>query len=361
MVDIIRTRFGIIVEPDDFANDENEIINIEHAVGFEVFAARFESLIEAISPDASEIVALVVEEHRIDHLLGIFLGRQIARTKPLVHFFVAFALCPRRVFGERFFDIANFTGIGFRKEFAERRVIPTAKCLEERRYGHLSLAVYFCRDHPVEIGFEFKPCTAIWNDFRPEKLLSLLVIHRKERARRTNKLTHHYALDTIDNKCPPVGHDWEFTQINFLVFHFAGFLEGECRLGAEWRFIRNILRLRGHLVILRLIKVVFAKPKLKIFIRKIANRIHLFEELFETLVPKPRVRTRQNIDKVGKRHHNAPLEELPRRERRTGTKRVSNLQHLLLFSDRFFFGHRKTLTRPRLPREQKSLPQDGSG
>ena len=103
-------------------------------------------------------------------------------------------------------------------------------------YRHFSFAVNFHADGAVRVGFKFKPGAPVGDDFRPEKFAATVILGGEKNARRPDKLGNNNALNAINNKSPPPGHQRKISQINFLLFYFACFFVGKADLRAQRRF-----------------------------------------------------------------------------------------------------------------------------
>src|SRR3990167_292645 len=101
VVDIVGPAVRIVVETDHFLHDQNEILGIQNTVLLCIQPVDAQTLVQTVAADRAEVIALEVEKHGVDHLLGILFGRQIARPETLVHFAIGFSLIVRRVFEKR--------------------------------------------------------------------------------------------------------------------------------------------------------------------------------------------------------------------------------------------------------------------
>lgn len=308
VVDIVRLAFRIIIEADDFADDENEVVDIQNAVFFLVGTIDFEPLIEPIAADGAEVIALEIEEHAVDHLFGVLLGGEVARTETLVDFAIGFALIGGAIFGEGRLDIVYVALVDIDERLADL-FFHHAERFEERRHGQFTLAVDLHREDAVKVGLDLEPSTAVRDDFRTEELLALLILHGEEHSWGADELGNDDTLDTIDDERTAFGHEGNFAEIDLLLLHFARLLHEENCLRAERRLVGDILVFRDARRVFRLVEVVARQGELQVLAREVTNRIDFVEEFLEAFLPEPIIGGRLHLDEVRQGHGDTVLEE----------------------------------------------------
>ena len=117
MIYVVRFGFGVLVQPNDFFNNQNKIFGPENPVFARQRSLNSEPLVQFIPSDFRQIVPLKTEEHRFNQLFRAINGGQIAGTDSFVNLNKAVGFAFGRIFGQRRGNIIKiFTGtLGFER------------------------------------------------------------------------------------------------------------------------------------------------------------------------------------------------------------------------------------------------------
>ena len=178
-----------------------------------------ELLRQLVAADRRKVVALRVEEQRVEELRCIVLIRRLARTQALVDLDDSLALrldllaiALNRV--EHAWIVAE--------ELDDLLIRIETECADEIRHRHLARAVDADRDDIIRIRLELDPCAAVRDDRRiVEVLAGRIDLLAVVGARRTNELADDDTFCTIDDERTRIGHEREIAHEYFLLFDFA--------------------------------------------------------------------------------------------------------------------------------------------
>ena len=178
-----------------------------------------ELLRQLVAADRSEVVALRIEEQRIEELRRIVLIRRLARTQALVDLDDSLAL--RLDILAITLDRVEHARI-VAEELDDLLIRIETECADEIRYGHLARAVDADRDDVIRIRLELDPRTTV-RDHRciVEVLAGRIDLLAVVGARRANELADDDTLCTIDDERTRIGHEREIAHEDFLLFDFA--------------------------------------------------------------------------------------------------------------------------------------------
>ncbi len=232
---------------------------LESRFRIRVLDAVLELAAELVPPDTRQIVTLIVEEERLDELVGVFGILGLTRPKLLVDLFErVFARLDIAIFFDR---IANDRD-ALRREILEKRkdrvvALPVVAELrpreraDERRDVDLAVLVDPDADRPLGlvvlgavVGFELDPGAAIWDDRRvvrrPGVRIDVLVVVNAGRA---YELADDHALGAVDHKRALVGHEREIAHEDLLVgdaFDFARFGRDQTNAHPQRRAVGHV-------------------------------------------------------------------------------------------------------------------------
>ena len=205
-----------------------------------VLHAVMELAVELVAADAGEIVALLVEEQRLEQLLGVVRIFGLAGTQLLVDLLQrVFAGLDVLVFVDR---VAHERAAVEQRQdrfvgFPVEAEVRTRQGADERRNVDLAVLVDANADRAfglvvlgAVVGLELDPRTAVRNDRRVERGTRVRVdVLAVINARRTDELAHDHALGAVDHERALVRHEREIAHEDLLVRNALDF----ARLGGD--------------------------------------------------------------------------------------------------------------------------------
>ncbi len=219
-----------------------------------VFEAVVELAVELVAPDAGQIVALLVEEQRLEQLLGVVRVLGLARTQLLIDFFEGvFPGLDVLVFLDRIGDQRRsveerqngFVALPIQAE------VRTRERADERRNVDLAVLVDANADRAfgfvvlgAVVGLELDPGAAVGNDRCVERGTGIGVhVAAVVDAGRAHELAHDHALRAVDHERALVGHEREIAHEDLLVgnaLDFARLRGNEAHADAQRRAVRHV-------------------------------------------------------------------------------------------------------------------------
>ena len=178
-----------------------------------------------------------------------------------------------------------------------------AKRADEDRERHLAVLVDADVHHAGGVDLILQPCAAIGDDGGRIGLLSRLVdlggiVH----AGRTNDLGNDNALCTVDHKGSRLGHEREIAHEDVGLLDLARLLVGQADVDLEGCGVVNVALLA---LLHRILGVLVIQGKGNEFDHQIAgivgNRGGIAQNLHQTLVLKPLVGLRLDLDQIRQR------------------------------------------------------------
>ena len=195
---------------------------------------------ELVAADAGEIVALLIEEQRLEQFLGVFRVFGFAGAQLLVDFlervflgldvlvFFEAVRDQRRAVEQRqdrLIGLPVVAHVGPRERANERRRVDLAVLVDANADRTLGLVVL-----RAVVGLELDPSAAVGDDRRVERRPVVGVgVLQEVHARGTHELAHDHALRAVDHERALVGHEREIAHENFLVRDTLDF----ARLGGD--------------------------------------------------------------------------------------------------------------------------------
>ncbi len=155
MINVITvTAFDI--EADNLTNYFHQVIFLHDPGFFVVGSIKTQALVDLVAADSTQIVAVKIEEHCLDHLLGIVNCRQVTGPDTFVDFFETLTDTTGSVFGNSNIDVAQVrVGINIFEKRLNFLITTVTKSPQERCHRDFALAVYLNSDDAVSISFHF--------------------------------------------------------------------------------------------------------------------------------------------------------------------------------------------------------------
>ncbi len=211
---------------DVFVDDDVRLIDAR--VGVTIRDAIVELAVELVAADAREIVALLVEEERLEQLLGVFCVLGLARTELLINLFEGvLARLDVFVFFDRVTDQRAVV-----EQLQDRLIglpivaqLRTRQRADERRDVDLAILIDAHADRALGlivlrsvVGLELDPGAAVRDDRGVERRARVRVdVLAVVDAGRAHELAHDHALGAVDHERALVGHEREVAHEDLLV------------------------------------------------------------------------------------------------------------------------------------------------
>ena len=93
---------------------------------------------------------------------------------------------------------------------------------QQCRHWQFATTVNLDINRAIWCCFKLQPGTATWDHLGTVIVTTSHGVSRKEHTGRADQLADHHALSTIDDKSTALGHPWIITEVDFLLFDFAG-------------------------------------------------------------------------------------------------------------------------------------------
>ncbi len=267
---------------------------------------------ELVAADAREIVALVVEEQRLEQLLGVLGVLGLARTELLVDLlervltrldvviFVERVLDQGRVVEERqnrFVRLPAEAEIGTRERADERRDVDLAVLVDTNADRALGLVVL-----RAVVGLELDPRAAVRNDRRVVRRAVVRVeVFEEVDARRADELRDDHPLGTIDHEGALVGHEREIAHEDLLVgdaLDFARLRRDQADANAQRRRVGHVALAALFDRVLRLAEAVLAELQHEVA-GEILDRGDRRERIGQALADEPLEARLLQFDQIG--------------------------------------------------------------
>ncbi len=214
----------------------------------------FELSAELVAADAREVVALLIEEQRLEQLLGVLRVLGLAGAQLLVDFL------------ERVFlgldVLVFFKAVRDQRRVVEQRQnrliafpmeaqVRTGERAHERCRIDLAILVDANADRALGlvvlrsvVGLELDPGAAIGDDRRVvRRAIVRIAVLQQIDARRTHELAHDHALRAVDHERALVGHEREVAHEDLLVgdaLDFARLRGDEANADAQRRAVGHV-------------------------------------------------------------------------------------------------------------------------
>ena len=264
-----------------------------------------ELLVDLVTADASQVVALRIEEQALEKAAGSVDGGRLARAQTTID------LDESVLTGESGVAVDGaLDDVGLTEQLVDLVVGDgDAECTEEHGGGLLALAVDGDHELVALIDLELEPCTTCRDDLSLVDLLARVHLRGEVDTRRTDELRDDDALGTVDDEGALLGHHGEIAHEDELLFDLARLFVGETHVGQKRRLI-------GHILLAALLDVVRGVAELMLAEADLENMVlaldgtGLLERLAETLVLKALKGIPLNGDEVGELHSLRNLSEV---------------------------------------------------
>ena len=206
-----------------------------------------EALVQLVPADLGQVVALGVEEERVQQVPRVLDRRRLARALLLEHLDQGLVLACRRVLLERVHDedrvVEELEQLLVRVlgQLEPRRGVLRRQRAEQGRDRKLALAVDAGVDDALLVDLELEPRAARRHQVRGEDLLRRILGLHEVGARAADELRHDHALGAVDDERAPLRHHREVPHEDGLLANLARFLVDEPDRHRERCLIGEIL------------------------------------------------------------------------------------------------------------------------
>ena len=269
-------------------------------------------LVVLIAAHAHHVVALRVEEGRVEQLLGGIDRADLARTQAAidVHQAAFLALDLVAAAGAAGAVVAavalhgGFELFVVAQKLTNLLVAAVAQRAQQAGHGQLAGAVNAHPDHVVGVDFVLQPRAAARDHLRIKQVLAGLVdAFAVIYAGAAHELADDDALAAVDDERAVFGHQREIAHEYFGFLHFARLVIGQANEHLERRCVGHIaLATFFQRILRRFIQRIIDELQLQIAV-KIINRRNIVENLAQILLQETLVRILLNLDQVGHLHH----------------------------------------------------------
>src|SRR6476646_2881983 len=230
---------------DELADEGEDVLRRQHAGA--LGDAHAQALVELVAADLGQVVALRIEEQRLQEVAGVVERRRLAGALLLEDLDQGLLLTRGRVLleGEPDEDRVveqlhdRLVAGGVQLE-AGRRVLGRQRA-QQRRDRQLALAVDAAVDDALLVDLELEPRAAARHQVRGEDLLRRVLRLHQIGAGRTDELRDDHALGAVDDERALLGHHREVTHEDPLLADLAGLLVDEADGHRERNLVGQVL------------------------------------------------------------------------------------------------------------------------
>ena len=197
-----------------------------------------QALVQLVAADLGEVVALRVEEQRVQQVLRRVERRRLTRAL-LLEQLDQRPLLRLRVLGVGLDRVPDVDGVV--EELEDLLVGRDPDRAQQHGDGQLALAVDADVDPPLLVDLELEPRPAGGHQVRDEDLLLAVLGLHHVGARRTDELRHDDALGPVDDERAPLGHPGEVPHEDRLLADLSGVAVLERDLHVEGPRVDHVL------------------------------------------------------------------------------------------------------------------------
>ena len=262
VVDVVYLNaFGAIMETHDVAHGCDDVFLRKR--GGVVFRIELKLLIDLVTANLCQVVALGVEEQAIKQRTSRVDRRGLARTETTIQLDKRLFLGSGRVAVE---GADHHLGIAEDIDDLFTRFSDT-ECTQKKRSRLLTLTVDAYGKDIALVGFELEPCTARRDDLRVvDGLVGCFVaLGREVHARAADQLRYNNTLGAVDDEGAAGRHQREVAHEDVLLFDLACFAIDEADFSKERCLVGHVTFLAFIYAILGLTKFMLAEFNTHIF------------------------------------------------------------------------------------------------
>ncbi|MNS88837.1 hypothetical protein D3C72_1228280 [compost metagenome] len=293
MVDVVH-RADVVGEVDQVVDGGDDVFLDEHAIGLGHRDAQL--LVHLVAADATEVVALGIEEAGEQNRATPFDGRHVAGAQLLVDLDEGVLDGLGLVRLEGLLEVLALT------EEIQHLLVLVAHRAQQDGGQQLAGLVDADVDQVVDVGFQLQPGTPVGDDGGRVGLLTRGIgLALEVDTRRTHDLGDDDALGTVDDEGAVLGHDRQLADEDLLLLDFAGLLGDETDGNAEGLGVRSIPGAAFLDGILGLTQGIIGEEVKLETVRVIDDRREGDELLFQALIEEPFEGLLLDLDQIGKR------------------------------------------------------------
>ena len=307
VVDIVRLEARDSgSELEEIAQRGNDILIGKH--GDVLGGIETELLVDLVATNASQVVALRVEQQALEQAAGSVDGRRLARTQATIDLDEGVLA---RQSGIALDGALHDVGV---TEHLDDLIVGRSDAESTQEHGRRLLALAVDGDHELIalIDLELEPRATRRDDLRLINLLAAIHLRAVVNARGTDQLRDDDALGTVDDKGALIGHHGEIAHEDQLLLDLTGLLIGQANIGQQ----RSLI---GHILLAALInrvsgvaELVITKGDLQHMVLAL-DRTGLLESLAKSIGHEALKALLLNGDEIRQLHHLGDLSEVDAR------------------------------------------------
>src|SRR3954447_22394791 len=242
-------RLGIHAElvrqVDQALNEREDVLRREDA--HVVRHIHAEPLVELVAADLRQVVALRVEEERLEQVARVVERRRLTGTLLLEDLDQGLVLAGGRILLERVRDVDRVPEqlhdrlVRAGVELPARRRVLFGERAQERRDRELALPVDTRVDDALLVDLELEPRATRGHEVGREDLLGRVLRLHQVGAGAAHELRHDHALGAVDDERPPLGHHREVAHEDRLLADLARLLVDEADRHRERSLVGQVL------------------------------------------------------------------------------------------------------------------------
>ena len=240
LVDAQRLR-----QADEPLDERDDVLRRQHARP--VGNVDLEALVELVAADLREVVALRVEEQRLQEVARVVERRRLTGPLLLEDLDQRLLLARRGVLLQRVGDVDRVVEeledllVRRRVELEAGGRVLGGQRAQERRHRQLPLAVDAGVDDALLVDLQLEPGAAGGHEVRREHLLRRILRLHEVRAGAANELRDDDALGAVDDERALVGHHGEVAHEDGLLADLARLRVDEADGDRERHLVREVL------------------------------------------------------------------------------------------------------------------------
>jgi hypothetical protein len=230
---------------DQLLDEREDVLRRQHA--HVVGDVHAEPLVQLVPADLRQVVALRVEEQRLEQVPRVVERRRLTGALLLEDLDQRFVLARRGVLLERVRDVDRIAEqlhdrlVRAGVELPAGRGVLVRKRAQQRRDRELPLPVDACVHDSLLVDLELEPRATRGHQVRREDLLRRVLRLHQVRPGRAHELRHDHALGAVDDERAPLGHHREVAHEDRLLADLARLLVDEADRHRERSLVGQVL------------------------------------------------------------------------------------------------------------------------
>ena len=288
---------------DELLDEREDVLRRQHA--HVVGHVDAEPLVQLVAADLRQVVALRVEEERLEQVPRVVERRRLTRALLLEDLDQRLVLARGGILLERVGDVDRVPEelhdrlVRAGVELPARRRVLLRERAQQRRDRQLALPVDARVDDALLVDLELEPRAARRHQVRREDLLRRVLRLHQVGARAAHELRHDHALGAVDDERAPLGHHREVAHEDRLLADLARLLVDEADRHRERGLVGQVLLAALLDADRRIAELVLAELDGE-RAGVVLDRGDVVDRLPQALVQEPVERGLLDVDQVGK-------------------------------------------------------------